>query len=601
MCGCCLAGGLFAGGAGISIADFDDANPLAAWTLARDPEFPRADGSLVAGPGHTGKGAVLEYRFACGGGARCGGAVAAIWTPAKPVSVKRGAALSLWIQAPPEVRMTILVKDQSEGMRRYPFEVTTLEYPGSGGAWRQVLIPLSAKSTGYGDEEHSGAPKGRAASIGILAEARYPQPMRGSVGFDDIRLLESADQPFVLRTDLPLVTPPPGSTQLGPRLGVNIHVLGDEHMIDAAHEAGFTFVRVDLLWSQVERNGRYRFFAYDRLLNFLTARQMGALWILDYGHPQHGGDRPRSPDDTAAFARFAEAAAAHFKGRNVRYEIWNEPNTDRFWQPHPKAEEFAVLLREAAAAIHRADPQARVASGGLTRIDLPFLEATIAAGGAGEWNAAGVHPYRKAGPESVASDLYLLRQLLARTVGEKVEIWDTEWGYASYDYFSQNLRGDGHSAPGRKRQAVLAAREALTVWALGLPMAVWYDLRDDGDDPKNPEHNYGLLDAKNADKPAMTALRALTGIARDHTYAGMVQDMPDGAHAMRLDGSADKIFAVWSDQPDSRITVRFPVAGFVSATNLMGEALKPKGRGQGEAEIALVETEGPVYMKFVSQ
>jgi hypothetical protein len=597
--GCWLAGGLLAAETGVSIADFDSANPLAGWTVSRDAGFPGADGSLAVGAGHKGRGAVLEYRFDCGGGARCGGAVAAVWTPAKPVGFKHKGALALWIRATPEVRITLLVGDKSEGTRRYPFEVTTLEH--SGGDWRQVVIPLAAKSTGYWDQDHSGTPQGRMTSIGILAEARYAQAMRGTVGFDDVRLLESPDQSFAPGLGLPLAPAPAASAELAPRLGVNIHTLGDERLLDLAHEAGFSFVRADLLWRDVERNGRYRFQAYDRLLNALERRAMGALWILDYGHPQHGGDPPRNADDVAAFARFAEAAATHFKGRNARYEVWNEPNTERFWQPHPNTGEYAALLQAAAAAIHRADPAAKVASGGLSRIDLPFLAGLIAAGGASGVNAASVHPYRRSGPESLAAELPLLRQMLARGAGENVEIWDTEWGYASYDYFSKNLRGDGHSAQGRERQAVLACREALSVWALGLPVAVWYDLRDDGGDPKNPEHNYGLLDGQNDDKPAMKALRELARIARDHTYRGMVQDVPDGVHAMRLDGSADRVFVVWSEQPDSRITVRVSTEGLVSATSLMGEALKVKKSGHGEAEIALAETGGPVYIKFTAR
>jgi hypothetical protein len=600
MWACCLAGSLVAGERRVEIADFDGVNPLRGWTVSSDPESTDVTRSLTIGSGHTGRGALLEYQFGCDRGKSCGGAVAATWTPTEPVAVKRRGALSMWIRAAPEVRITFLVRDKSEGTKRYSFEVTTLEHPVDRD-WRQVVIPLAAKSTGYWDEDHSGRPEGRVTAIGILAEGRYPQPIRGSVGFDDVQLLESPDQKFVLRTDLPLVPAPPGSAQLGPRLGISIHTLGDDSMLDAAREAGFSFVRADLLWRQVEKNGRYRFLAHDRLLNALETRRMGALWILDYGHPQHGGDPPRDPEDVAAFARYAEAAAAHFKGRNVRYEVWNEPNTERFWRPEPNATEYAALLKEATAAIHRADPGAQVASGGLGRIDLSFLEGMIAAGGAGEINAAAVHPYRRLAPESVAAELPLLRRLLLRGVGEKMEIWDTEWGYASYDYFSKNLRGDGHSALGRKRQAVLACREALTVWALGLPVNVWYDLRDDGDDPRNPEHNYGLLDAQSVDKPAMTALRALTHIAGDHIYAGMVRDMPDGAHAMRLDGTEDKVFAVWSEQPDSRITVRLPADGLVSVTNLVGESLKVRGNGRKEVEIALTETDGPVYIKFTSR
>jgi hypothetical protein len=43
---------------------------------------------------------------------------------------------------------------------------------------------------------------------------------------------------------------------------------------------------------------------------------------------------------------------------------------------------------------------------------------------------------------------------------------------------------------------MLAAREILTVWSLGFSLGVWYDLRDDGTDGRNPEQNYGLLDSE---------------------------------------------------------------------------------------------------------
>lgn len=572
--GCWVAGGLLAGDSSILIADFDGPNPLDGWTASNGA-------SLTLGPGHKGRGAMLEYRFASGSAAEVR------WTPAKPIAVKHRAALSLWIRSGPEVKLAALVRDKSGQTRRYPFDAITLEH--ADGGWREVAIPLAAESTGYGDEDHNGAPESRLVSLAIRVEARYPRALRGSLAFDDVQLLESPDRTLSMSADMTLAPATAGADHLAPRWGVNIHGASDENTLELAHAAGFDFVRADLLWRAVERNGQFRFFGADRLLAALEARGMSALWILDYGHPQHGGDVPRLPEDVAAFARYAEAAAAHFRGRNVRYEIWNEPNIERFWPPQPNAAEYAALLRSAVAAIHRADPAARVCAGGLARIDLPFLDQIVAAGGTAD--AFGVHPYRKAGPEGLAAELPLVRQL----AGPNVEVWDTEWGYASYDYFSQNLRGDGHSVLGRKRQAVLACREALTVWALGLPVAVWYDLRDDGDDPRNPEHNYGLLDRQNGDKPAMEALRTLTHLAARRTFAGMVRDVPDGVHAMRLDGPADRIFVVWNEQPDARISVRLPTGGSISATNLFGEPLKVK-----KNEIPLAETDGPIYLEFTA-
>jgi len=382
---------------------------------------------------------------------------------------------------------------------------------------------------------------------------------------------------------------------------VSIHVINDEELLDRAREAGFGFVRIDLLWRQVERNGRYRFQPYDRLLGELQSRGLKPLWILDYGNPMHGGDPPRQPDDIAAFARYARAVARHFKGSDARFEIWNEPDTAKFWPPEPNAREYFALLSAAAAAIRLEDPDAAVASGGTSGINAEFLRLVFGANGNGDWTATAVHPYRKLPPETFSADLVAFTHFLSAVGFPNSEIWDTEWGYASYDYFSKNLRGDGHSSPGRRRQAVLAIREILSVWALGMPVATWYDLRDDGDNPRDPEDNYGLLDSRGMDKPAMTALRKLTAIADRHTFSGMLPNVPDGLHIMRLSSQTDNVYIVWSDQPDARITVQVPKQAFVSATNAVGEAVKARSNDQGKLGFVVSEADGPIYMTYEAQ
>ena len=144
----------------------------------------------------------------------------------------------------------------------------------------------------------------------------------------------------------------PARAELG-LIGVNIHRFRDNAPLDLAREAGFRFARADLLWERVERDGTYRFRTYDALMNALEARGMGALLILDYGHPDHGGKVPRTAEDIAAFGRFAEAAARRFKGRDVRYEIWNEPNIVQFWPPGPNAREYAATAARGSVS----DPQ----------------------------------------------------------------------------------------------------------------------------------------------------------------------------------------------------------------------------------------------------
>src|SRR5579862_1390756 len=192
----CLLG---AGERGVPVADFEGENALAGWAFWKDASFAGADGKLATGAGHTGGGAVLEYRFACRAGTPCGGAVGALWTPPKAMGVKRKGAVSLWVRAMPDVKLAVVVKERDGAARRYPFETATLEH--AGGEWRRVVVPLAAKSTGYWDEDHTGSPEGRVSAIGIVAEARWAVTMEGSVAFDEVKLLDTPNEEFVLTPD----------------------------------------------------------------------------------------------------------------------------------------------------------------------------------------------------------------------------------------------------------------------------------------------------------------------------------------------------------------------------------------------------------------
>ncbi len=372
-----------------------------------------------------------------------GGSAEALFRPASPLPKKRDPVISLWIRFPPQVEVALVAQDSSGQMLRFPIRAS-IEYPHAGD-WQYAVVPLSSL-------------KGRVVEIGVRVEGQ------GSVSFDDVQLRES-NEIFQIDAAAESESPRPDSSEWTPRLGVNIHLLRDDHSLDLARAAGFGFVRMDMMWANVERGGRYRFAAYDALLRSLDARGMGVLWILDYGHPEHGGSVPRTPQDIAAFGRFAEAAAEHFKGRDVRYEVWNEPNNPQFWAPSPNPSEYAALLREAIAAIRRADPSAKVSSGGVSRIDQTFLSQAVSPSLAAGLTAIGIHPYRKAAPETVAPELAALRDWVTRALGDRIEIWDTEWGYSSADAV-KDAPSNGHAEATRRRKAGLAVRELLTTWAV---------------------------------------------------------------------------------------------------------------------------------------
>ena len=303
----------------------------------------------------------------------------------------------------------------------------------------------------------------------------------------------------------PDALPPPVVPQC---VGVNIHFTGAPAQdLDGLARGGFGWVRMDFTWSLVEKTkGQYDFSPYDALLAGLTARGIRPLWIFDYGSDLYQIGSPRSPEARAAFARFAAAAAAHFRGKPILWEIWNEPNIG-FWKPAPNAAEYGRLALETAQAVKKADPNATVLAPGSSTIPLDFLETVFKMGLLRWVDAVSLHPYRGNEPESAAPDYAAVRRLIHQYAppGKDVPLVSSEWGYSSVNVSEE-------------QQGRYLARQWLSNLAEGIRLSIWYDWHEDGPDPKEPEHHFGTVRPDYAPKPAFEAARTLTAVLGGYRF-----------------------------------------------------------------------------------
>ena len=157
--------------------------------------------------------------------------------------------------------------------------------------------------------------------------------------------------PFVAAAGLPELVVPEG-------LGVNIHFTDPRAgEIEMLVEGGFRWVRMDFAWEATEREkGKYDFTAYDRLLANLEKHHLRTMLILDYANRHYDqGLSPASDEGRKAFARWAVAAARHFRGRDILWEMHNEPNI-QFWKPKPDVQQYIELALEVGRALRQAEP-----------------------------------------------------------------------------------------------------------------------------------------------------------------------------------------------------------------------------------------------------
>jgi hypothetical protein len=562
-----------------TIDDFSSPTSPAPWVFSNGPEFPGATGSLAAGPGETGPGAALAYDFRGGGSY-----VAMTLTLPKPLTA---GAIGYSARAA-GVRTVLRVVDTTGQTLQY--DVNRPLEAGGPDAWFHVLVDLATPS-----EHWSGANDGAVhqpiTTVSLIADDSLQKGRSGVAGFDTVVAWDAV--PAVLDPDEAPLPAPAGSGDLASRLGVNVHFTSDDRALDIIAAAGFSRVRMDLEWGSVEKTkGVYDFSAFDGLVTALASRGLRLHLILDYfnGLYPSAADPGYATVTVPAFAAVSKAAVAHFAGKGVTYEVWNEEN-GAFWPPSANAAQYAQLCAAAIAAVHAGDPSALVTTGGLAGFDFAFLEATLDAGAGAGANAVGVHPYRTGGAESASDDLAFMRAVVSGAFASPPPVWDTEWGYSS-QWFGD---AGGHDPAARALQAQRTSRELLTAWALGFPMAVYYDIRDDGTDPTNAEHNFGLVQNDYTDKPAILAVRALSAAAKGRAFTGFLPVGLTSMHAMLLAGAKDRVVALWSDAPGSVTDVVVPASG--APVDMLGAPVT-LGSDGGVTTIRVREAAGPVFVTF---
>jgi hypothetical protein len=364
-------------------------------------------------------------------------------------------------------------------------------------------------------------------------------------------------------------------------LGVNIHFTGrQDKQVEKIAEAGFRFIRMDFAWSGIEtRKGEYDFKVYDELVDSLAERGIRPIFILDYGNALYDdgkGMAPCTDEARAAFAKFVEAGVAHFKGRGVVWEFWNEPNGGQFWRPSPNADDYVKLAELVYPAVKKADPDSPLIAPALACWDFKFLEQTFSKGLLKHLDAVSVHPYGSGKPEDAYRYYETVRALMAKYApkGKQIPVVSGEWGYSSVKGFTVDM------------QAQFIAREFLVNLANDIPLSIWYDWRDDGADPNDKEHHFGTLYSDYSEKPAYKAVQVLARELNGFRFAARLGSGSDDDYLILFAKGDETCLAAWTTREPHKISLPVDAVEFISIS-LMGDRSEIKARdGKLEFEIS---------------
>lgn len=573
------------------------------WTYIPGAEFIGASGSLRIGTvGSGSRSAILRSDLNCSQSTLriaptgCGKYVALSRAFASPLSLNLVDAPQVQVRyrsSSAQNGVTVRVVDTSGQTLQYalpPYNLKT----ALGDEWTAATVSLQHPASFFGGA-NNGQLQGSITGLSILSVQGALAGAAGNLEIDEIKLLSNSQTKYSLTGVEPVL-----SEGVSPSLEGRAAVTARYYKVSAntarlAREAGFSVVRVDMFWDTVEKNGSYDFTIYDRVLQRLDEQGLKALFILNYGHPDHG-DQPATSQQRAAFSAYARAATRFAQGRNVvAFEIWNEPDNSKYWAGGD-VNSYAQLLTEARQAIKAEDPSRKVINGGISWVDLPYIMNLAQTGALAGLDAFAIHPYRGSqAPETLATDVIRTRDVLTAN-GLPATIWNTEWGHSSYGSLNTQTHGDGFDIRARHWQAVMVLRSLLTQVAMNLPMITIYELYDTGTNATSSEANFGLLTATLEPKPAYNAVKRLHNFTRAGQYKGLLADTPPNLHAMKWDVSGRARYVVWADT--NRKSYRLAVPRGASVTLWDGTAVSTQEKGQHIKDFEVNASTGPIFVSL---
>ena len=340
----------------------------------------------------------------------------------------------------------------------------------------------------------------------------------------------------------------PAHPTIGETFGVQVkdwHTPPEE--LDSIRDAGFGYVRWGMGWQWMETDkGEYQFAKFDKFMDSIRQRGLKSVIILGGGNVLYTGtfktdhpneDRtkqvplpPVTADGLAAYVKYISAIVDHYKGDDVVWEIWNEPDNARFWPPKMDGNAYAAVAEATCEAIRNVDPNAHIIGPAFSNFPSlakdnwgaeyrSFISTLINSSAGKCMDAISVHPYQPGDgiPETVIDQYALAKQFITKSTPSDrtpLPIVDSEWGYTTASGV-----GHGNYPPPRvtaDQQADYNIRQRFADLLSGVPLTILYELRDSHNGPSDdPEARFGLINYDGSPKTSYSYMSSfLRSISR---------------------------------------------------------------------------------------
>lgn len=327
--------------------------------------------------------------------------------------------------------------------------------------------------------------------------------------------------------------------------------------LEEAQALGFRIVRKGMYWNSVEKEkGVYNFSGYDEQI--ACAKKLGLTVVVtffgsnDLYEKQENVRGVITEEGRKGFAAFAAAAATHYKGEKIVFEIWNEPNVSTFWGRHgkhntkPFADEYSALVNAVAPEMLKADPNCFIVAGSVSNYWEPSYQWTefcfqngVLKSGIRGWS---VHPYGVKTPEEHAIGHARTRELLVKYGAPELPMMNTERGYSVAKTATGEGWSGGEAAKTLEYQAEHFVRQILVDQLCGVRFSSWYEW--------GGNEGFGLWNPDGSPRPVVAAIKELVAeLGGYHIVERLASDSKLDYVLLCENAKGEQKLAVWTSPP----------------------------------------------------
>jgi len=372
------------------------------------------------------------------------------------------------------------------------------------------------------------------------------------------------------------------------QIGVRVLRMGREWAALESQPGKWNWADLDARVGVVEHHGLQiqMLLAYGNVYAASAEAQTAAAQAKAAGEQAPWIKAVRAPPEDGAWRAYVRSVVTRYRGRIHYWEIWNEPDLSLFFLG--RTDDYIRMLRSAYAEVKRVDPRSKIMTAGFATVDdakyrrlNPDLQQRVLAEASDAFDIHALHEHGTFEAFEHAVDGELTRYRSGMKQPRPL-------------YFNETGMSSQH---GREREQALALVKKITfARARGAIAYNWYDIRDDGTDPDELEHNFGLLTRDFQPKPAYAAYNELITRLRGLKFSSALE-VGAARHGYVFDAPGRKVIVVWADKAarGQQIAIVTNGAGTARQLDIMGNA-KPLAIARGEVLITLQDE--PSYVEF---